>query len=363
MISRNENSIKDTFLFKKIDWMIPEFDLKSLCERMDWKIDHETSQHIVTFCPDHHLYVGREPSHPKFYIDKKTGQTQCKTESRGSNLVWTVKRLLNCNAQDAYKFIVGTENIDDLSGISWKVLKKRIEETDTEDSEEDDENHSFLVDNFSEIKLEIFKGILHESGYNYFQYPIGKKPTLIEKDTVKHFKCFQRNFGYFKDRVFIPVYLQNSLTGFVAIDILGEKENERIYPEKKYKKLLYPKGFKSGKNLFNYDTIENGAESIIIVEGVRDAMKLWQMGYKNVVSCFGTNISQEQCVLISRKYPDLCYIMFDGDNPGIAAATNVAKKLCKYIDTKVVILPRNEDPKTLSKLLLQKALENARIIK
>lgn len=354
------NSIKENFAFKKIDWMMAEFDLPLFCNRMNWKINNETPQHIVTFCPDHHLYTGREPSHPKFYIDKKTGQTQCKTEGRGSNLLWTVKRILGCSAQDAYKFIVGTDKVDSLSGISWKVLKKRIEETESD--EESEENNIFLVDNFSELKLEITNGIIHESGYNYFKNPPNKKQTLIQPDTVKYFKCFQRDYGFYKDRVFVPVYLKNSLTGFVAHDILGKETNEKLYPEKEYKKVLYPKGFKSGKNLFNYDEVENGAESIIIVEGVRDAMKLWQLGYKNVMAIFGVNITQEQCILISQKYPMLCYIMLDGDEAGIQAATKIAKKLSRWIDVKVVILPRGNDPKTLPKDMIDKSLSRARLI-
>lgn len=352
-----QTTIKESFLLKNIQWMMPKIDLVSLCQRMGWKIHSETSEHIITYCPDHALHTGREPSHPKFYINKSTGQTYCQTEGRGSNIFWTIKRLSNRPSKEIYSFMTG-EEIEGFSDVSLSVLKGKIDRLSSSKKEED---FNLEADNYAQIRAGIEEAVVYESGYNYFMYPPGKKPTLISRETVNHFKVFQQDFGYYKNRVIVPVFLKDTVTGFVAIDILGETEWLNQNPgkdAKTYKKVLYPKGFKSGSNLFNYDGLECAAKYVILVEGVRDAMKLWQMGFTNVAAIFGLNISHDQIKLLSQKYPEYVYLMFDGDDKGYEATSRVGKKLSTLLDVKAVITPRGHDPKTITREKMISCIQN-----
>ena len=351
-------SEKEKQAFKNIDWMMPEFDLAEFCH---------SHSHIVTYCPEHFNYTGRIPSDPKFYIDKNNGKCHCKTEDRGSNLIWTVHNLFKLPTYtDAYKFIVG-KDIEDLDKLNWSLLKRKLQGISYKkpnlDLAEDDGDYSKVC---SAIEERVKDPIVYPSGYEYFIKPPNKKRTDIVADTVNFFKVYQETEGFYRDRVVVPVFLNKRATGFVAIDILGKEEwikRNPLKPEKSYKKLLYPKNFKSASNLFNYDNVEEGADYLILVEGVRDAMKLWQLGYRNVCALLGVNISAKQRELISLKYPAMCYVMLDGDDAGYENAIKLAKKLHQNIDTKVPIVPRGHDPKTISAEVVHNILSKAVSVK
>ena len=65
------------------------------------------------------------------------------------------------------------------------------------------------------------------------------------------------------------------------------------------KKVIYNKGFSSGKYLYNFDGCKNSLlDYVIITEGVRDVMKLWQEGFDNAVAIFGCDIKKGQYNLL-----------------------------------------------------------------
>lgn len=350
-------------------------DLEDFCHRMGWKVigNKSNKTHIVTYCPVHELNYGIESSHPKFYIDRRKGLCECKTKCGGSNLLRVIMQIHKCSVYDAYKMIVGSENaIGTQAGVMMAVLGRNLKEarSNREKNAEQEEIDELEVDNFAQIRYDMAHPHMSKSAYDYFMYPPGKKPTLITKETVNHFKISYRDSGFFKNRVIVPVSLRGQVTGYAAIDILGKdewlKQNAPRLTEDDYDKIKYPKGFKSGANLFNYDDVEYGAEYIILTEGVRDAMKFWQLGYKNVVSIFGVNLTQEHMELLSVKYPDKIIVAMDGDIPGIAAATKIGSKLFKSFNAALAFPPLEyygSDPKTLPEPAVEMMMSNLQEVK
>ena len=335
-----------------------KIDATQFCNRMGWQVSGYAGDDIILWCPDHHLFTGRRPSDPKFYMNMKTGETFCHTEGRGSNLVYTIARLHKCSFDEASNFILGKNSDDEIS-----ILDAMQQHLGNQIHAEDAQAGETEVMHLPRVKAEIAQRKLSQEAYHYFMYPPDKKPTLIEAATVDYFKAFERSYGYYQQRAILPSFYHGELTGYAAIDYLGKEKWMELHQEtdeKKYKKVLYPKGFKSGRNLFGYDEVEEGAEYIILVEGPRDMMKLWQLGFKNCVSIYGTNLTLCHNRMLSEKYPQKVIVALDGDDAGILASEKIAGRLVAFFQTYIAIFPRGHDPKTVEPKEVARILQNAK---
>ena len=82
----------------------------------------------------------------------------------------------------------------------------------------------------------------------------------------------------------------------------------------------------------------------ILCEGYLDALRLHQKGFHESVASLGTSLTREQGQLIKR-YADVCYICYDGDNAGKKAALRGMYILAEIgLDVYVVNLPDAKDP-------------------
>jgi len=337
-------------------------DVPFLLKRLG--IDHYTKRgnEIRAFCPDHYLFVGRKSSHPNWFLNIRTGKTNCYTEGRGSNIVYTVARLKGCSPKEAVRWILQLDSDDDINIVKLKGLKDKLGVLKEEDNDKSLRGELELNDVEDEIK----NGVVYDRGYEFFMNPPGKKPTNIKRETVNHFKVVERRWGYYKDRVIIPFFQKDILVGFCATDVLGKKKwrdtGDNRY-NKAYRKVLYPTGIKVGKCLFGYDEVHTRAESFFIVESVRDVMKLWQEGFVNSVSVLGTNLSNDQMKLLSELCPQKIYIMLDGDEAGRKASKKMYFKLNEFFDTYVVDMPKDYDPKNLNRKELLVEIEKSHKIK
>jgi DNA primase len=118
----------------------------------------------------------------------------------------------------------------------------------------------------------------------------------------------------------------------------------------------------SSSCLFNYDEIQKNADFIIVTEGPREVLKLWQEGFKNSVAVLGSNIHDGQVELLSELAPKKVVIMFDGDDKGVEASVKVGKKLKRIFSTEIAYPPRGSDPKNLSCNELKKLIKYAKTI-
>lgn len=86
----------------------------------------------------------------------------------------------------------------------------------------------------------------------------------------------------------------------------------------------------------------------IVVEGYMDVVMLVQTGVKNVVASSGTAFTEEALRQISRLTDDL-HFLFDGDAPGVKAATTATlDALTAGMKVGLILLPGGADPADLA---------------
>ena len=92
----------------------------------------------------------------------------------------------------------------------------------------------------------------------------------------------------------------------------------------KPQKYLFPKNMKKQEYLFG----EMKEDTVIVVEGVFDVMKLWEYGYYSCVSTMGVTIGDIQVEMMIKNGIKNIIIMPDGDEAGI----NFVERIGEYRD-------------------------------
>ena len=345
---------------KDISWLMPSIDVEQVLSRLSLEIYNRSGDEITSFCPDHKLFTGRQPSHPKWGLNTVTGKTFCRTEGRGSNLVYTVCRVLGYEGEGAIekgvRFLLGIDGDIDMGKLKIDALLNAQAKLRTHDETKKKPPITGLED--------IEKGMLArnvpEEVYQFFIQPPDKRhPTNIRRETVDRYNIFLRTWGQYANRIIIPFPHKGKLVGFCAIDLLGKALWLKRHPlktEKDYRKVLYPSNFKSETYLFGIDDCEKCCDSLVIVEGAREVMKLTQEGYPNTVAILGAYLSDDKFKLVTEISPKQIYLMFDGDLAGIEITDRVYDKLTRLFAGRVkkCFLPIGRDPKNLDKAELDK---------
>jgi DNA primase len=147
---------------------------------------------------------------------------------------------------------------------------------------------------------------------------------------------------------------RGSMSGRVVIPIHNEGGGLVAYAgraidasEPKYK---LPAGFKKSAELFNLHRVlalpEKERDTIIVVEGFFDCMKVHQAGLPAVVALMGSSMSDEQQKLLLRFAHVVLFL--DGDAAGREATQTIAAQLLPQSFVKVVSLAGDRQPDQLS---------------
>jgi 5S rRNA maturation endonuclease (ribonuclease M5) len=338
-------SLKDRRKYKDIAWLMPYVDVNDVLIRLGSQVDHQAGNQIRAFCPDHKLHTGNDSSHPNWTVNVKTGETFCYTEGRGSNLVFIVARMLDCGLRDAEAFLRNclTDELETLGITALRARAAKIREAAEEKP---------AVRGLDAIVSDMENPYISDEAYRFFIHPPGKKyPTNITAETLAYHWVFERTWGYYTGRVVVPVVMRGLVAGFCALDIRGKDAWLQSHPLKEeddYRKVLYPSNMVSGNCLYGFDDCEKGADFLVIVEGPREKMKLWQEGFTNAGAIFGSHLSHTQMTLIGELCPKKVVLMFDGDDAGVVATERAAGKLERFFPTQKCMVPRGKDPKNLS---------------
>lgn len=339
-ISTKDNRYSD------ISWLMPAVDVVSILEVLNVKISSVTGDEVRAFCPDHHLFVGRESSDPNWFCNTVTGLTNCMTEPRGSNLLWTVVRLLGCPPEEAVRVLTGCDaNIDQLYAKNCMLtIEKALKGVEPVQPP--------LVFGLDDVGREIEKRPISDRLYSYFWEPPNKSATSISKETVDYYRVFERTWGKYEGRAIIPIFQKRILTGYCAIDIVGEAIRRKKWSRSdnfKYKKVLYPANLPLRNTLFGIDDCNQGEGAIYIVEGARDVMKMKQEGFSSTVGIMKLDISDGQIKLLAEKTPRQVIVFLDGDKRGEEASSLIKAKLSDVFSVKIAFAPDGLDPKNMNK--------------
>lgn len=160
----------------------------------------------------------------------------------------------------------------------------------------------------------------------------------ISEETLKIWQAFTWNAPKFEGRIVFPVRdLTGKTVALIGRLITGMSE-EKYY--------IYPQGVKLPFCPAKVKPIQN---RVILVEGIFDALNLWDKGLKNTVCCFGTQqMDWVKLSLLKLQGVNGIDIIFDGDEAGRRAA-EVIKGVAEQLELSVQIvnLPEGEDPGNL----------------
>lgn len=170
----------------------------------------------------------------------------------------------------------------------------------------------------------------------------------ISEETLKIWQAFTWNVPKFEGRIIFPI---RDITG-KTVALLGRKISGMT--DKYY---IYPQGVEMPFCPAKVKPINN---RVILVEGIFDALNLWDHGLKNTVCCFGTQqMNWVKLSLLKLQGVQGLDIMFDGDEAGVKAANEI-KGLAEGMELSVQVVslkdgqdPGNFNSDTISKLKKQ----------
>lgn len=252
------------------------------------EVIRDEGSELACLCPFH-----KNTDSPAFYINKQTGLWICfnpSCEKRGS-----IRDLMTFFGD--YKPIVKDHSIEDIEALLSSYQMDSIEE------DWDEILDSIKVrfpENLEKVSYLINRG-LSEQTLSYFEVGFSSK----------------------KKRIVIPARDDSSkLVGFI-----GRAIDPDAQP-----KYLYSKGFPRKSVLFNLNRAKK-FDSVVIVEGSVDAMKVHQAGFANVVATLGAAVTEEHISLIRRNF-DTIIIFADNDDAG----RSMQDKLVQGLSDKEVLI-------------------------
>ncbi|PIZ41185.1 DNA primase [candidate division WWE3 bacterium CG10_big_fil_rev_8_21_14_0_10_48_23] len=147
-------------------------------------------------------------------------------------------------------------------------------------------------------------------------------------------------YDFFRGRVIFPFRSSTGrVVGFSA-RALGDEDPKYIHTSE-------TPAFKKREFLYNLDLAKGEIKrtrEAILVEGMMDAIALWEKGIKNVVATMGTALTTNQVALLSRFAGSL-KICFDKDSAGMEATKKgIMLAQAAGLEVKAVLLPFGKDP-------------------
>lgn len=111
------------------------------------------------------------------------------------------------------------------------------------------------------------------------------------------------------------------------------------------KKWINQKGFNKSNFLYNYGKAMEqikATQTIILVEGQGDVIRLWESGIRNAVGIFGSKISDSQEFLIQKTGASNIVIMTDNDDAGQSCAKDLQERLQYLFNICLIKMPKND---------------------
>ncbi len=157
----------------------------------------------------------------------------------------------------------------------------------------------------------------------------------ISEETLRIWQAFTWNAPKFEGRIIFPIRDITGKTVALIGRLITGMGTEKYY--------IYPQGVKLPFCPAKVKPIQN---RVILVEGIFDALNLWDKGLKNTVCCFGTQqMDWVKLSLLKLQGVNGVDIIFDGDEAGRRAAETI-KGVAEQLEMSVQIvnLPEGGDP-------------------
>lgn len=299
-----------------------EDSLRSLLSFLEIEITKETSDQFYARCP----HPDHNDSNPSWSMSKHTGQHFCFGCHFSGNAVTLAKDIAG---QPLYR-ILGEDTPKD---TDFHTKRNPIFHGKRKSS-------SAKVKRKRPIELE---------GTEYDPYKFPHVKRLFRQLNVSH--TFVKNFGLtyvkyatingteFVDRVLFRVKEKGRLKNIEGRDVSGEQEPKVLYP---YRGSIYNL---TSDLLWNFDGLKFH-EPLVVCEGIKDTIKIWQSVTTNVTSVFGNRLAAHQKELL-KKFDTI--IVFADNDAGGEALIDQIDDLIKDREFYVALPPeRGQDPADLT---------------
>jgi DNA primase len=152
--------------------------------------------------------------------------------------------------------------------------------------------------------------------------------------------------GLLSHRVVIPIHDEvGQLVAYCGRSVDGA--------EPRYQ---FPAGFAKSQVLFNlHRAAAGGEETVIVVEGFFDCLRVHQSGFHCVVALMGSALSDRQRGLLSERFRQVT-LMLDGDQAGRRASAEISARLPDRCSVHVIELAAGVQPDQLSESAVREML-------
>lgn len=288
----------------------------------------ETTHALVGPCP---IHKGTNPN--QFHVSLTKNNFNCFGDCHGGgNILDFVAKMEKTDIRSAAVKIQEWFNIEPNSQQEDNVKDTQQAELVKEKKESSPEERKNQPLKFALNKLDPNHAYLKERGLN--------------QETIEFFDIGFCSKGLMKDRIAIPIH--NETGELVAYT--GRWINEE--PPEGEGKYKIPPNFHKSLVVFNLHRAGKLAKEkdLILVEGFFGCIKVWQVGFKNVVALMGSSLSEEQEKLIVDAVGSQgkVVLMFDGDKAGQECKDDVLARLVTQVYVKVINLPEGKQPDNLS---------------
>lgn len=278
-------------------------------------------------CP---IHGGKNPN--GFHVSTQKNVFNCFTKCGGGNVLDLVMKVEDCDIRDA-----GLKLADWFEVHPTREATKQAPKKATLDTEKRVEATA------EEVKTEesaVNPPLDHELKTLDPKHPYLRERGLTA-ETIAKFGIGFCSRGLMKGRVAIPIHNERGeLVAYAGRAV----EPDLAKAEGKYK---LPSGFQKGHVVYNlHRALKYAGSGLVVVEGFFDCAKIWQADFGNVVALMGATMTEEQEELLANATNRL-YLMFDGDEAGVAGLRKVYGRLRRRMFLKEVHLEDGEQPDNL----------------
>lgn len=291
-------------------------DIRSIAEQFIGKVRKSGPENIMAICPFHLKSDGTEERRPSFAMSTVNGLWFCHSCQSSGNLYTFLRDIGLTQQQIEFKYRMTIDT-------AAKNLPPPM----------DPLNAQVISNN------PIEEGLL-----GIFDYcPLSLLRDGFHEETLRHFDI---GFDEHHTRVTYPIRdLEGKLVGISGRSLNDYWPKYKIYDEE-YKVWDLPPRLNWDKRtcLWNANEVypqlffQSNPSYIVVVEGFKACMWLWQCGIKNVVAMIGTYLSREHQWVLERLGAPV-YLFLDNNEPGQVGIVKAGDKLKESLQVRVMDYP------------------------
>jgi DNA primase len=309
-------------------------DADQLLTLLGFDISRSNSTEVRAACK---LHGGTNKS--SFRMNKETKNWVCFSQSCqekiGYDVISLIRHVLNLSFPDAVKYLENITGINVNDEAAYLEYKREKDRRNFIQHRQD--NRQVPMSLVTEDYLKSFRKFRS----NFFEQ---EKNGGFSAEVLDEFEIgggYVDKYGFQRD--VIPIRDDGAvLRAYSCRDITGAADEDFKY--------LLTKHFDKNKVLYNLHRAKNymgNSRTLIVVEGFKSVWKMYMAGYKNVVSCMGSKITEGQQALLY-KHAFKIILFLDGDAAGLKGTLKALKEMKNKIKIVPVFFPyKDKDPADL----------------